>query len=70
VMALPGRLVLTPLGDRLPRSLVAAAIFALQTAALLVLLLVQSSAGVVGFVVLFGAGFGAVTPARAALVAE
>lgn len=70
IMALPGRLVLTPLGDRLPRSLVAAAIFALQTLALLSLALVHGTAGVIGFVVLFGAGFGAVTPARAALVAE
>ncbi|MBI2760325.1 MAG: MFS transporter [Chloroflexi bacterium] len=70
VMALPGRLVLTPLGDRFPRSMVAAGIFALQTLSLLVLLLVHSTAGVFGFVVLFGAGFGAVTPARAALVAE
>jgi MFS family permease len=70
VMALPGRLVLTPLGDRLPRSLVTAFIFFLQTLSLLALLLVQGTAGVVAFVVLFGAGFGAVTPARAALVAE
>lgn len=70
VMALPGRLVLTPLGDRIPRGIVAAGIFAMQMLALLVLLLVHSAAGVVGFVVLFGAGFGAVTPARAALVAE
>jgi MFS family permease len=70
IMALPGRLVLTPLGDRLPRSLVAAAIFALQTLALLSLALVHNTAGVIAFVVLFGAGFGAVTPARAALVAE
>ncbi|HLZ73170.1 MAG TPA: MFS transporter [Dehalococcoidia bacterium] len=70
VMALPGRLVLTPLGDRLPRAWVACAIFLLQAFALLLLLLVQSGAGVIGFVVLFGAGFGAVTPARAALVAE
>ncbi len=70
VMALPGRLVLTPLGDRVPRSLVAALIFLLQMLALLALLLVQTTAGVFAFVVLFGAGFGAVTPARAALVAE
>ncbi len=70
VMALPGRLVLTPLGDRLPRSWVACGIFLLQVIALLILLLVHSTAGVIGFVVLFGAGFGAVTPARAALVAE
>lgn len=70
VMALPGRLVLTPLGDRVPRVAVACAIFLLQTLALLALLLLHSTAGVVVFVVLFGAGFGAVTPARAALVAE
>jgi len=70
VMALPGRLVLTPLGDRLPRSWVASGIFALQLLALLALLLVRSTGGVIAFVVLFGAGFGAVTPARAALVAE
>lgn len=70
VMALPGRLVLTPLGDRLPRSLVTAFIFLLQTLSLLALLLVGGTAGVAVFVALFGAGFGAVTPARAALVAE
>ena len=70
ILALPGRLVLTPLGDRIPRSLVAAAIFLFQTVALLCLLLVSGTAGVVAFVVLFGAGFGAVTPARAGLVAE
>jgi MFS family permease len=70
VMALPGRLVFTPLGDRVPRGLVTAFIFLLQTLSLLVLLLAGSTAGVIAFVVLFGAGFGAVTPARAALVAE
>jgi sugar phosphate permease len=70
VMALPGRLIFTPLGDRLPRSLVTAFLFLLQTLALLVLLVVPNKTGVLGFVVLFGAGFGAITPARAALVAE
>ncbi len=70
VMALPGRLVLTPLGDRVSRSVVAALIFLLQMLALLALLLVDTATGVFAFVVLFGAGFGAVTPARAALVAE
>lgn len=70
VMALPGRLVLTPLGDRISRSLITCAIFVLQVVALLALLLVSSTGGVLIFVVLFGAGFGAVTPARAALVAQ
>ncbi|HZQ37863.1 MAG TPA: MFS transporter [Dehalococcoidia bacterium] len=70
IMALPGRLVLTPLGDRISRSLITCAIFVLQVVALLALLLVNGTAGVLIFVVLFGAGFGAVTPARAALVAQ
>jgi MFS family permease len=69
LMALPGRLIFTPLGSRWPRAAVTAAIFALQalgTAALLI----DGNAGVWTFVALFGAGFGAITPARAALVAE
>jgi sugar phosphate permease len=70
IMALPGRLIFTPLGDLLPRSLVTACLFLLQTLSLIVLLWVPGKAGVFGFVALFGAGFGAITPARAALVAE
>ena len=70
VMALPGRLIFTPLGDRLPRSYVTACLFLVQTMALLVLLLIHSVVGVYAFVVLFGLGFGAMTPARAALVAD
>ena len=70
LLALPGRLIFTPLGGRVPRQIVTAAIFALQTASLLVLLLVPTTTGVVIFVILFGAGFGAITPARAALVSD
>lgn len=70
VMALPGRLIFTPLGDRVPRRFVTAAIFGVQTIAIATLLLVPATFGVVAFVVLFGLGFGAITPARAALVAE
>ena len=70
IMALPGRLVFTLLGERLPRHLVTAMLFLLQGAALPVLLLMPGIAGVFCFVVLFGAGFGAITPARAALVAD
>lgn len=69
-MALPGRLIFTPLGDRLPRHQVTACLFFLQTVALLVLLQVRHVVGVYAFVVLFGIGFGAMTPARAALVAD
>lgn len=71
LFALPGRIVLTPLGDLWPRRWVAASIFALQALGLLTLL---SGAGDVtpvwAFVILYGAGFGAITPARAALLAE
>jgi len=70
LLALPGRLIFTPLGGYLPRRLVTAGLFLLQAAALLVLLAWPSPAGVLLFVALFGAGFGAITPARAALVAE
>jgi MFS family permease len=69
-MALPGRLIFTPLGDRLPRHQVTACLFLLQTVALVVLLQLHSLIGVYAFVLLFGIGFGAMTPARAALVAE
>jgi MFS family permease len=70
LLALPGRLIFTPLGGRIQRRFVTAAIFACQTAALLVLLLVSTTGGVILFVALFGIGFGAITPARAALVSE
>lgn len=70
IMGLPGRLFFTPLGGWLPRRWVTAGIFALQTVALVVLLTVHSRTGVLAFVVLFGAGFGAITPARAALLAD
>ncbi len=70
LMALPGRLVFTPLGDRWPRAWVTASIFGLQALAVVVLLVSDSPLGVWTFVILFGAGFGAITPARAALMAE
>jgi MFS family permease len=70
LMALPGRLVFTPLGERWSTGVVAAMIFALQTAGIAVLLATSSVAGVWLFVALFGAGAGAITPARAAMLAE
>jgi MFS family permease len=70
LLALPGRLIFTPLGGIIDRRYITALIFVLQAVALALLLADQSRVGVVVFVVLFGAGFGAITPARAALVAE
>jgi MFS family permease len=69
-LALPGRLIFTPLGGRIPRQIVTASIFGMQALALIALVTISSTAGVWLFVVLFGAGFGAITPARAALIAE
>jgi len=70
LMALPGRLVFTPLRDRWSRGAVTASIFALQAGAVVALLATRSTLGVWVFVALFGAGFGAITPARAALIGE
>ena len=70
LMALPGRLIFTPLGGRRSRATVTASIFALAAVAIGVLLASRGPISVWLFVALFGAGFGAITPARAALVAE
>lgn len=70
LMALPGRLIFTPLGDRWSRATVTAWIFVLQAAGVAVLLMDGGEAWVWACVVLFGAGFGAISPARAALLAE
>ncbi len=69
-LALPGRLIFTPLGNWVPRRFVAGGIFATQALGIVVLVLTGSTVGVAVFVILFGIGFGAITPARAALVAE
>ncbi len=70
LFALPGRLIFTPLGGILPRQVVTALIFGLEAAAIAVLAVADSRAEVLVFVMLFGSGFGAITPARAALVAD
>jgi predicted MFS family arabinose efflux permease len=68
--SLPGRLALNALGDRVPRVAVLAGILVSQALALLLLLGQQNLLWVFAFVVLYGAGFGAITPLRAALVAD
>ncbi|HEU5200122.1 MAG TPA: MFS transporter [Ktedonobacterales bacterium] len=70
LMSLPGRLVFTMLGERVSRRLVTALLCVLQAISLPVLLVAPGVGGVFGFVALFGASFGAITPARAALVAD
>jgi hypothetical protein len=70
LMALPGRLIFTPLGGVLSRGSVTASIFAMQAVGVAALLATRSPTGVWVFVALFGAGFGAITPARASLVGD
>jgi MFS family permease len=67
---LPARVLLLPLGKRLPRPALAGLVFALQGVGLLVLLGALSPGLVVLSVVAFGLGKGMVTLLRAALVAE
>jgi MFS family permease len=65
-----GRVAVTVAGRRVTLPLVTAATFALQALAVLVLVGWDQPAGVAAFVVLFGLGFGLVSLARAALVAD
>ncbi|MDF5759351.1 MFS transporter [Spongiactinospora sp. TRM90649] len=59
VLSVTGRLITTGLQTRLPAALIAAAIFALQgVAALLLPVFGTTAAGVIGCVLLFGLGFG------------
>jgi MFS family permease len=69
-LSVTGRVIMTALIRRLPQALVTAALLALQAVAVLILLSWDSVASLVLFVVLFGLGFGALTLARAGLIAE
>ena len=68
-MSFIGRVIFGPLSERLPRQWTTALIFAIQVAGLVVLQVTTGETGVLVFVALFGMG-GAVTPARAALLAD
>ncbi|WP_343953160.1 MFS transporter [Nonomuraea longicatena] len=71
VLSVTGRVVTTGLQSRFPVALVAAAVFALQgLAAVLLPLVGRGQWGAVSAVVLFGLGFGVATIARPALLAE
>jgi MFS family permease len=70
LMSVSGRLTLAPLGRRFTLTHLTIALFLMQSVALIVLLVIPSQLGVLGYVALFGLGSGASTPVRAALVAE
>jgi MFS family permease len=63
-----GRLILGPIGDRYPLRVVAAALLAIQPLAVLVLIFVPGTAGVLVFVALFGAAKGGMTIVRPSFV--
>jgi MFS family permease len=68
--SLPGRFVLNVLSDRVgPRGLLALC-YAAQAAGVAALLLASSTAWLVAYAAVYGAGFGAVSPLRASVMAE
>ena len=67
---IPSRLLIAMLGRRVSQRRLLVVLTLVQAAALLLLLAVPTTAGVLGFAALFGAGSGALTPTRAALLAE
>jgi cyanate permease len=69
-MQVLARLVLAPFGNRVSPRLLGACVLALQPLALVVLLLVRSTPGVLAFVALFGAQRGLSTLVRPAMVAD
>jgi cyanate permease len=70
-LSVTGRLVLTGVVRRMSVAVVAATMFTVQGLGVVVLLLAGSTTwGAVGFVLLFGAGFGVGTIARPALLAD
>jgi MFS family permease len=69
-MQVLGRILMTPLAGRLSLRVLSALVLAVQPFALLVLLLVPGTSGVVVFVALFGAAKGCMTLVRPAFVAD
>ncbi len=68
--SLPGRLIFTPLGDRLPAGWISVFIFVTQTLGFAALGSGQGNWSVILFLVLFSAGYGAISPTNAALIAD
>ena len=70
VLSVAGRITLTAFADRVGLARLAAVMVAGQAAGVAALLLLPRPAGLVLFVLLFGAGFGVMTIARAALLGQ
>lgn len=67
---IPSRIVIAALGRRVSQQTLIIALSGLQALALVVVLAVPAPPGLLLFAALFGAGSGALTPTRAALLAE
>jgi predicted MFS family arabinose efflux permease len=70
VMSVTGRVALTTMAKRLRLARVAAFMVAGQVAGVLALMLLPRPSGLILFVLTFGAGFGVMTIARAALLSD
>ena len=70
LMQVVGRVIFAPLDSRFSGRVMVAAVFAMQGTATFVLLLGSSIWGIGIFIVVFGAGYGAQTLARASIIAE
>ena len=70
VMQVVGRLTLAPLTDRWSPRLLSIALMGIQASAFLSVWLLPPYSGLLVYVVCFGVGYGAVTPVRAALIAN
>lgn len=67
---IPGRLLFSWFGRRMPRRMLTILLFGTQVVGLLILIFSPTTGGVIAFAVIYGAGAGASSPARAALVAD
>lgn len=70
IMQLAGRIVFTPLNGRVSLRTISAITFATHTIALIILAFSLSGYGLWAFVIFYGIGNGAITLARAALIAD
>jgi len=70
LVKLPGRVIFVPIAERFDLRVVIAVVFGIQATAIVALVGLPGTVGVLLFVGLFGAVIGAVTPARASLVAD
>jgi MFS family permease len=70
VASLPGRFLLSSLTEKVDAAIITAAVLCFLAASLLALMLASSLAIVYLYVLLFGLGFGAVTPLRAAMMLD